>query len=193
MSNRTDWELKYKTLLSKYMNGIDLAFQKGYQKGLDDSEKEQMMQEKQAQAEAEAAANGQQLPGQEQPDPNDPAAINSDQADMAESQGQPNNTELDQSLQEMEALVAKSKGKIKDELVKSLNKIKQDADALNKSLYKVSKLKETQKAVNITTGKSAPKVLTEQHKVVKSMIANWDVESSEASSEIEKAIKNDKQ
>ena len=191
--NRTDWELKYKTLLSKYMSGLDLSFQKGYQKGLDDAEKEQMMQEKQAQAEAEAAAQGGGLPGEAQPDPNDPGQLNAEQADMAESTGQPNNTELDQSLQEMEALVAKSKGKIKDELVKSLNKIKQDAENLNKSLYKASKLKETQAAVKETTNKPAPKVLSEQHKVVKSMIANWDVESSEASSEIEKAIKNDKQ
>jgi len=189
---KTDWEVKYKTLLSKYMNGVDLAFQKGYQKGLDDAEKEQMAAEKEAQAQAEAAAQA-GLPGQEDPTGQDPAALNAEQADIAAEQGDPNATELDQSLQEMEALVAKSRGKNKQELQKSLDKIKADAEKLNKSLWKVSKLDETKKAVNITTGKPAPKVLTEQHKVVKSMIANWDTGSSDASSAIEKAIKSDKQ
>jgi hypothetical protein len=192
MSNHTDWEVKYKALLSKYMNGVDLAFQKGYQKGLDDAEKEQMAQQQQAEAETAAAVQTGALPGQDDPNGGDPYAVNENAAMADEANGQAEGSELDQSLQEMEALVAKSKGKLGDELKKTIAKVINDADALNKSLQNKAKLDETKNAVKITTGKPAPKVLTEQHKVIKSMIANWDIDSSDTSSKIEKAIKNAK-
>lgn len=193
--SKIDWELKFKNLLSKYMNGVDLAFQKGYIKGKDDASKEQMQQQ-QADLEQQAAAAqgmGGAMPGD--PAAVDPTALNAQQQEQAADAGQePGGTELDQHLQEMESLVAKSKGKLGEELKKTLASMKKETEALNKSLYKKDKLLQTKNAVKNVTGNAAPSVLTEQHKVVKSMIANWDDSSLDASNEIEKVIKaNEKQ
>lgn len=164
-------------------------------KGKDEAAKEQMQQQ-QADLQAQAA-QAQGMGGAMGADPNsdpssqDPTELNAEQQDAG---AEPGSTELDQHLQEMESLVAKSKGKLSVELMKTLQKMKKDTEALNKSLYKKDKLLQTKNAVKSVTGRPAPQVLNEQHRVVKSMIANWDDSSLDASNEIEKVIKaNEKQ
>jgi len=193
--SKINWELKFKNLLSKYMNGIDLAFSKGYVKGKDDAAKEQQQQQQQELEAQAAAAQGMGDAQQGAPGGQDPTALNAQQQQQVEDAGgEPGGTELDQHLQEMESLVAKSKGKLSEELKKTLLKMKKETELLNKSLYKKDKLLQTKNAVKDLTGKAAPQVLTEQHRVVKSMIASWDDSSLDASNEIEKAIKaNEKQ
>jgi hypothetical protein len=189
--NNIDWEKKYKALLSRFRNAVDLAFQNGYQKGALDERLQGMMQQQQEMQEQLAQSQGMGDAEISPGSPLDGAREMNQQA--GETRG--GNDDLDAHLTELESVVAKSEGMSAKDLRKNLTAIKKkiqetrDVATLTKSLHKAGKLKDTQQNFKQTVNKPAPKVLTEQHRVIKDMIKSWDTSSSEAAESIEKIVK----
>jgi len=190
--NNNNWERKYRSLLSKFRNAVDLAFQKGYQKGMLDERLSAMNQQQQEMQDELAAASGMGGTEVSQPDPMEQARERNSQ--NLEQTGQ-ESSELDASLGELEGLVAKSESMNAKDLRKNLKHLKKkiketrDVAMLSKSLYKDSSLKEVKDTFKSKVNKPAPRVVNSQHKIVKDMISRWDDASVDVAKKIEDAVK----
>ena len=202
MSGEANWKLKYQELKAKFMDSVDMAFKLGFEAGVQQSEKDQMMQQQQMQAEQEALmmqnANGQ--PPQEGGMPGEGAPQDPNQQPQPGSEN-PAGSELDQHIAKLESMLGKSelgdtelKGMIaalkksKDsiafasEMKKSAQAIPAIAKALHKPAFKIGQ----QASHNLDA--NAKTAVTMQHKIVNGIMEKWEKESTKAAKEITNVI-----
>lgn len=195
--NNNDWERKYRSLLSKFRNAVRMAFEKGYEKGMADQQLQSMEQQQAEMQEELAAAQG--MGGMDVSTEN-PVTGARQANDANLDQSGEETSELDQHLGELESIVAKSENMNAKDLRKSLKDVKKKIKTtrelamlknLNKSLYKNKSLLQVKENSKTQLNKPVPRVVNEQHKIVKDMIKKWDASSLEIAADIEGAVKKD--
>lgn len=196
-----NYKLKYVELRNKFLESTDLAYRLGYEKGLKDSQVQQLQQQLQ-QAQQQNAQMQQTIAGQQQ-NPNDPnqgggeqmpqqdvsnilqdqnvATMPQDgqQQPMADNQGliQPQGqgfdepTELDQYIGELEDLVSKG------EKPKVLD--------LRKKVEEIVTLRKSHKA---KMKANKPQVISAQKKLVDNILTKWEKEAKSNVENIEDTI-----
>lgn len=198
--SETNWKSKYQDLRMKFMNSVDASFRIGYEQGA----KEAQMQA-QADAAAQAQAQAQQatadaqggMPGEEGDGEADPQAQGGAPQDgAAPAPGQPaqaGGSELDQHINTLESMVAKSELSAEDlvELKKStaaIKQIQQDKLAkaaikdIAKALNRPNKVWSPQAKANLSS--SAKAAVTMQERVVSDVMKSWDEEAKRASKDV---------
>jgi hypothetical protein len=223
MSGEINWKQKYQELKSKYMNAVDMAFRLGVEEGLKqgqlDSANQQLAQAS-AQQQDQAAAGGAEgadpsagggaggkLPGAKQN--NNGAAGVPDQGNGQDKAGapsiQPNpvsenpeGSELDQHIQKLESMIAKSeqfdvkdlKETIND--LKSLQKSQKEQLELRKSQMAISGIAKAMHKPQFKFGvqathnlsSTAKAAVTMQHEIVQDVFKKWEEEEKKASKDI---------
>ena len=183
--SQIDYKSKYQELKNKFMNSVDLAFRLGYEAGSKDAQVENMqMQQIQA---AQATAQPQQE-GQEE-------AVPSEEAPASEN---PQGSELDSHIAELEAALGKSEGEVKEQLTKVLIGLKKSqeekkmeeqlkksqqaiggiAKALHNPVFKLSQ------AANHNLSTAAKHSLNTQEEIVKDIMEKWEKEEAKSAKEI---------
>jgi hypothetical protein len=183
-----DYRLKYADLKLKFHDAVDVAFRLGFEQGAQNA---QVQQAQQAEAAAQQAA---MQPGQ---DPNAPPGQDPN------SPEQPDGSELDQHIQQLESMVNKPGSGAPEQaaLQKSLNGIK----AFQFGLKQASELRKSEKAIAaiaksmktpFTMSKTANKNLTEpgkralndQEKIVENLMKSFEEEETRAKEAITKTL-----
>lgn len=183
-----DWKLKYEDLKLKFHDIADVSFRLGFEAGAQNA---QVQQAQQAEAAAQQAA---MQPGQ---DPNAPPGQDPN------SPEQPDGSELDQHIQQLESMVSKPGSAAPEQaaLQKSLDGIK----AFQFSLRQASELRKSEKAIAsiaksmktpFTMSKTATKNLSEhgkralndQENIVENLMKSFADEEAKAKEAISKTL-----
>ncbi len=218
MAGEINYKQKYQELKAKYMNAVDMAFRLGVEEGMKQSQLDQANQQL---AQAQAAQQGMGgdpsggqpggMPGEESPTNNNgapgaPSGGGPDKSGAASVQPppagpaseNPQGSELDQHIEKLESMVAKSeqldvtdlKKAIEDlkslqksqkeqlELAKSAAAIPKIAAALHKPQFKFG----VQANHNLST--SAKAAVSMQHKIVSEVLQKWEQEEQKAGKDI---------
>ncbi len=187
MSGEVNWKLKYQELKSKYISSIDLAWRLGYEEG------SKSAQQDQAQQQLAALQPGQDkaLPDQSEQSPEQP------EAPSQPSQQDPQGSELDKAITELESLLGKSEftpedlqkamGTLKSlkqeqELKKSSEAIKGIVKALHKPAFKITQ------EMNHNLSNNAKASLNGQEKIVNDIFKAWAEQESKASKDIKNIL-----
>jgi hypothetical protein len=125
---KTDWKSKYYELRSRHINAMDVSFRLGFQEGLKAAEIQNMqMQLQQAQQAAAAGmAGGGAMPpeamGGEMPPEAMGGAPEGGEEEIPAEEEEPEGSELDSSISELEQLVSKNEKIDFSKMLKSLHK-----------------------------------------------------------------------
>jgi len=183
-----DYKQKYKEIKSQMLRSSDLAYRLGYQKGLEDGQMEamqqQMAQQQQMMAQQQAAMQGGGQPGQEEPSEEEMQQMQ--QEEGMQEEGDPNAqvplddeeqlepgqvSELDNHINELEALVAKGQ--------------KPSVMDMRKAVSNLSDIRKSQKA---KMKQEQPKINTAQKQLVEGILKKWESESKATSETLEEII-----
>ncbi len=150
---KTDWKSKYYELRSRHINAMDISFRLGFQEGLKAAEIQSMqMQLQQAQQAAAAGmSGGGEMPPEAMGGEMPPEAMGNTpgtEEEVSSEEEEPEGSELDSSIAELEKLVSKNE--------------KIDFSKMLKSLHKSNNVKK-----NISE-------LSEKHQKIDQIIKKWD-------------------
>lgn len=125
---KTDWKSKYYELRSRHINAMDVSFRLGFQEGLKAAEIQNMQTQLQQAQQAAAAgmAGGGAMPpeamGGEMPPEAMGGAPEGGEEEIPAEEEEPEGSELDSSISELEQLVSKNEKIDFSKMLKSLHK-----------------------------------------------------------------------
>lgn len=171
-----DYKTKYLDIRSKLIRATDAAYRLGYEEGMKEGQQQAQQQAQQMQMEQQAMMQQQMggQPGAEGMSPEEQAMVEEQMAqeggapeEMSEEQG----SELDQSIAELESLVAKGeKPKVTD---------------IRKAVIALTDLRKNQKK-RVNEQKSTSSA---QRRVVSSLLKKWEDETKSEYKDLEDIIK----
>jgi hypothetical protein len=174
-----DYKSKYLNIRAKFMEVADVSFRLGYEQGMKDAtmqqmqqQQEQQMQEEQMQQQMMQQGGGEMpMEGQEgmPPEGMPPEGMPPEEAG-AEQAG--DSSELDQSINELEGLVAKGE--------------KPSVLSMRKAVEELATLRKSQKQ---KTNKATQANVTYQKNFVDGILKKWEVESKGTTTKLEEIIK----
>jgi hypothetical protein len=203
--SQINYKQKYEEIKAKYMQDVDTSFRLGFEQGFVQAQQESMVQQQQMQQEQ---AQNQQKVGQGYGAEGSPAGEeqmqnpNGGSVEQLELESEnPAGSELDQHIQKLESMIAKSETS-KEDLAQAVNHIqflrrsmsvqaglsrdlKKSARAISgitKALHKPAfKFSQTASA---NMNDSAKKAVTIQEKIVTDVMQSWSEEEQKASQSI---------
>lgn len=199
--SEVNWKSKYESLKAKYLDDLDMAFRLGHEQGQQEAMMDSMAQQQQQQADEMAAQSGMQGDGQ---DPNqDPNAGPEMEGQEPAVSANPQGSELDKHINELESMLQKSesldpkdlsnllvnlkKAKYKMaqeiELKKSHQAISGIAKAMHKPKFKIGQ----QANHNLTN--SAKRAVGMQQEIVENIMKSWEEEKTKAGKDILSQLK----